>query len=357
MRPAYNLVMETQQFPGFALPPKRQTAVHVFHDESGFTNQSRFGIHGLLAVPDVHVELLGRELAAMRRRHGYEHEVHFTDLGGAKHEESPAWLLARDWLRATLENFLEVARLKVFVVDTLHQEYDRTRYPRPAHAYRRFAVTVAKSMIAWCFRGEDLLLIRPYTDAGNPHAALHRRRDGTLFDSFERYVVRECQRARSLEGKDYYPAEVQFVAPLTQIPSRPSQLTAGLASNLGLSPDELRVRSDLIQLTDLLVGCVGAALRLDTANAGKVQLAEALASSLAATYALPLSKALRRSRRFSVSYFPGPGRTPYSISLAGVRKYGLDLLRTNVALRQFHLADVGFRVDAVPGSITSDAIA
>jgi len=344
--------MDTESFPNFDLPPKRQAAVHLFHDESGFTNRDRFGIHGLLAVPDLRVESIGHELAAMRRRHGYEHEVHFKDVGGARQSQSPAWRLARDWLRSTLEHFLEEARVKVFVVDMRHEEYDRTRYARPVSAYRRFAISAGKSMVAWCFRGDDVLLIRPYTDAGNPHAQLARKKDGTLFDSFARYVVSECVKAKKVEGKDFYPEDVRFVHPLVAVPSNPSKLNLETAEGLGLSVDELRVRSDFIQLIDLIVGSVGSAVRLETVNAGKVELAEQVAGYLAHTYTLPLSRALKRSRRLSVSYFPGPGRTPYAISLSGVRQYGCELLRTDAAMKQLYLTESGFRKDAVPGSIS-----
>ncbi|HML98128.1 MAG TPA: hypothetical protein PKD75_06570 [Tepidiformaceae bacterium] len=344
--------MDTASFPSFDLPPKRAAAVHLFHDESGFTNRDRFGIHGLLAIPDQRLEAIGNELAAMRRRHGYEHEVHFKDVGGARQSQSPAWLLARDWLRSTLGHFLEEARVKVFVVDTHHEEYDRKRYPKPVNAYRRFAISAGKSMVAWCFRGEEVLLIRPYTDAGNPHAAWVRRKDGTLFDSFARYLLQECVKARATDGKEFYPEEVRFVDPLVAVPSSPSKLNSDVAANLGLSMDELRIRSDFIQLIDLIVGCIGSAVRLDTVNAGKVELAEQIAGYLAHTYTLPLSRALKRSRRLSVSYFPGPRRTPYSISLSGVRQYGCELLRTDAAMKQLYLPESGFRRDAVPGSIS-----
>ncbi|MGE0598544.1 MAG: hypothetical protein AB7J35_01795 [Dehalococcoidia bacterium] len=339
--------MNTAPFPFFGSPSERGASVHIFHDESGFTGDARFGHHGLLAVPDKLVEDFGGELRRLRRSYGYPHEVHFKDLGSTSPSTSPSWLLARSWLNLLFQFGLNEARLKVFGVDMKHVEFDRARYPKPLHAYRRFAVTVAKSMVAWCYRDLQSLSVTPYTDSGNPHANYLRSRDGTLFDSFERYLVSECQKERR-NGKEFYPEELTFARSLTAIPSSPSKLTPELADSLGLTMRQLETRSDLIQLVDLVVGCVAAAVRLDLKNEGKKALVEQVAGVLSKTYSLPLWKALDESRRFSVSFFPGPGRTPYSVSLSGVRRYGLDMLQANAGLKQLHLSRVGFRPDSVP---------
>jgi len=320
--------------------------VHVFHDERGFTSDTRYGVHGMLAVPDDLVEEFGREIRRLRAKQGYFHEMHFKDLATRTPDASPDWLLARDCLRFLFEFGFESARFKAFAVDFKHSEFDRVRYHTRTKAYRRFAVTNAKSLVAWCLRGDGKLLVTPFTDAGNPHARAFRRRDGTLFDSFGRYVERECRIARTQEGKTFYP-DVEFSSPLRAIPSNPSMLSEQLASELGLSMDELITRSDLIQLTDLLVGSLGAALAPDASNVGKQQLIELVASHLAETYELPLSKAIKRARRFSLSCFPGTGRTPYAVSLAGVREFGVELLRTNHDLRQLRFPTTGERLDAV----------
>jgi hypothetical protein len=345
----YSCVMEPQLF---SLEPERKVRnVSVFHDERGFTARSRYGLHGMLSVPDAMVDSFGAELRRIRHVHGYRHEIHFKKLGGARPTQSPDWKVARDWLRFLFEHGLEQARFKAFAVDFHHEEFDRSRYPKPLDAYRRFAVTNGKSLIAWSLRGDGLLYVTPFTDAGNPHARFARRRDGTLFDSFGTYVERECLRARVDEGKAFYP-EVQFRTKLTPIPSSPSKLTETLADSLGMTFAELSFRSDLIQLTDLLVGSLGASLSLDATNYGKQMLVEQVATFLSEAYSLPLAKALKRSRRLSLSCFPGPGRTPYAVSLSGVRRYGVELLRTTHDLKQLHLSTVGFRADAVP-EITS----
>lgn len=341
----YNLEMVEQSFQFDVGPLVRR--VTVFHDERGFTRKSRYGVHGMLAIPSTLVNGFGAELRRIRNQFGYEHEIHFKDLGGTRPSDSPDWLVARAWLRFLLEHGLEQARFKAFAVDFRHEEFDQVRYPKPLDAYRRFVVTNAKALVAWCLRGDGLLLVTPFTDAGNPHARSIRKRDGTLFDSFGSYVERECRKAREQEGKGFYP-EVRFERPLTPIASSPSKLNAVTASELGLTLQELKCCSDLIQLTDLVTGALGASLSLDARNHGKQALVEAVAGFLAATYQLPLHKSLRRSRRLSLSCFPGPGRTPYAVSLSGVREYGVELLRTNEDLRQLHLSTAGFRIDAVP---------
>lgn len=319
---------------------------NLFHDESGFTSNDRYGVHGMLAVPDELVDLLGAELLRARVRHGYHNEIHFKDLGSSRWQQSPNWLVARDWVELLFKHFFTRVRFKAFAVDTKHEDFDRTRYPNPLSAYRRFFVTDAKSLVAWCLRGEGTLLLTPYTDAGNSLAQRRRRRDGTLFDSFGSYLERECNRERELSGKAFYPISIR-VARLEPINSRPSKLTSQDADRLGLSLDQLRVRSDFIQLTDLVTSSLNVALTLSSKNEGKQHLAELVVDGFASWLDMPWDRTLPLRRRFSLSCFPGPGRTPYAVSLRGVRQEGIRFLQQHPEVARRLGPKTGVRPDAV----------
>jgi hypothetical protein len=215
-----NLALEWRE------PPSRE--FELFHDESGFLRGNRWGVHGMLAVPTERLEAVAEALAQVRRRHEYHSEVHFNHVGGTRWTESKEFAVAHDWLHVFFEHLLWDVRYKAFAVDMRHAEFDRSRYPTPLSAYRRFFITDAKSLIAWCLRGPGTLRITPYTDAGNGYASTQRKRDKTLFDSFGRYVQRECKREREANGKEFYPSEV-IVERLQEICSTPSRLTVAQA--------------------------------------------------------------------------------------------------------------------------------
>lgn len=321
------------------------SSYHLFHDEAGFAAKQRYGVHGILAVPDHLLVPLWTALRRERAENRYWSEIHFTDLGGSGVKRSASWQTAHAWLRLFFEYALNGVRFKAFAVDMQHSEFDRKRYPNETAAYRRFAITVAKALIAWSLRGDRFLLLTAFTDHGNP-SAQRLRRDGRLFDKFHVYVERECRREKIRNGKRFYP-EVRFRQPLRAVRSSPSQLTQEDAELLGCTLDELRMYSDYVQLVDLLAGCVNAALSLKVQSEGKVRLAEAFASHLARNYELPWHRSLDRRRSMSVSMFPGPGRTPYAISLAGVKKAGLLAIQSDPTLKALFSERYGFRPDAV----------
>jgi hypothetical protein len=298
----------------------------------------------LLAVPDGLLMPLYGELVRIRQQYGYAHEIHFSELASSRPQDSPGWQTANAWLRLFFEHALTQVKFKSFVVDFHHAEFDSGRYRTRRQAYRRFAITVAKSLAAWSFRDIALVRFTPFTDAGSP-AASWLRRDGTLFSKFDKYVEGECRRAKQA-GKDFYP-EVHFAHALRPVPSSPSTCDQAAADEAGLPLQQLRVAAEFIQLADLITGCVQASLVLKVANTGKQQLAESFARTLASNYELPWHLAVRRARCMSVSMFPGTGRLPYSISLSGVRTLGMELLRTDETLREQYLTKYGFRLDGV----------
>lgn len=322
--------------------PPRERGFFLFHDESGFTGGTRYGVHALLAVPDGLVRPLTSELARVRRDSGYEHEIHFKDLT-ARMETSAEWLTSRDWLRILFTAALEGVRFKAFVVDMHHDEFDRARYPNESAAFRRFSISVAKSLIAWSLRGEGIVNLTAFTDRGNPSA--HRmRRDGDLFDKFHVYVQNECLRAKR-GGKAFYP-DVRFRFPLREVDSKPSKLTHQDATSMGCSFEDLRGYSDLVQLVDLVAGCINACLTMPRSE-GKLELAETFARRLASAYELPWHRARDRTRALSVSVFPGAGRMPYAISLRGIKAAGIRAVRSDSRLRELFETRHGFRPDAV----------
>lgn len=318
----------------------------LFHDESGFAQGDRWGVHGMLAIPADRVDAIAAALAQVRRTRGYYSEVHLKDVGGARWKDSKRFLVARDWLRLFFEHLAWDARYKAFAIDMRHADFDRERYPTPLAAYRRFFISDAKALVAWCLRGEGTLRIVPYTDAGNSYAAKKRKRDKTLFDSFARYVEHECKKEREVNNKEFYPSSV-VVERLEAIDSNPSRLTAARAAELRLSVPALVQRSDLIQLTDLLTSSLGAALTLSPANEGKQRLAELVVGYHASAFELQWGRMVVARRRFSLSCFPGPGRTPYAVSLRGIRQHGLARLREDEQLATLMSPLEGFRPDAV----------
>ncbi len=325
-----------------ALPPVTRS-FHLFHDEAGFKRGGRYGIHGMLAVPDEMLEPLGADLTAVRRKYNYWSEIHYNKLGGSRVEGSASWCVANGWLRNFFEHYLNSVRFKAFAIDTRHEEFDRVRYPTMTAAYRRFIISNGKSLIAWCLRGPGTLVLSPFTDAGNASAA-RVRRDGDLFQGFDRYVARECRRERL--RKPFYP-DVRFSHPLQPVVSSPSKLTTQQAASLGISLEHLKLLSDYIQLVDLLTGSLHAALAAEVSSEGKRRLADNVARELSRSYDLPWNRSVKQRRRFSFSCFPGPGRTPYAISLASLRSRGLASLQSDRERLGEWQSTLGFHPDAV----------
>ena len=336
------------------LPPSKTASYRLFHDESGFTNDARYGVHGLLAVPQSSVRPLYEAIRRIREEHRYFGELHYSQLATSRPERSAPWQTSNDILNLFCRYAFNEVKFKAFVVDFHHVDFDRNRYPKRKHAYRRFSITVAKSLIAWCLRGNTRVVLKAFTDAGNPSASWLRR-DGDLFAKFHEYVSSECNRAKVKERKKFYP-DVEFSHRLLAIPSSPSKCSEDAAFAAGCeSLEEMQESCEFIQVVDLLCGCIQAALAVNATNDGKVRLAEALARTIAEQFDMPWHLAVRRSRCMSVSMFPGTGRMPYAISLSGIRALGINAMREDPQLAAKYGPKYGFRLDAVlPGQLTMD---
>lgn len=325
--------------------PAAVHAFHLFHDEAGFHRGSRYGTHAILAVPERLVAPLGRALARARADTGYEHEIHFKKVGSTNWRNSAEWQLAHRWLDIFFANGLTGVKFKAFSVDMHHEEFDRGRYPNATAAYRRFAISAAKALVAWCFHSMGEVELIPFTDAGN-QSALKLRRDGDLFDKFHVYVQREVERGKREKPGVRYPT-IRFQTPLRAISSSPSKVSRIEASALGLTEEELRVRCDLVQLTDLVCSALHAGLELKATNEGKQALADRAASQLAEVYELPWHRAEVRARSFSLSMFPGPDRTPYAISLKSIKAAGIAGVKGDSRLLERYERRYGIRADYV----------
>lgn len=265
------------------------------HDESGKYGVDRYFVTGFVYVHEDHVPGLLRALREEREAEDYWGEIHYCRVGevdgpwGAKFRTAAAWLEA---FEAGLVS--GTVRAGVLAVDCRSPSFDHSRFRRRPHfAYNRFTRMALESGIRWLFDGTGGISLRILSD-GKSRRAGGDDEDPDEADNFCSYLPRIARRRIGAEAD--WP-DVRF-SPAWVEEIHPGRLHRCCS-------DEC----ELVQLADLVVSSVGAALRGPSAEPGKRELARRVAGWIRDSGSSKGRRRLNLFRRFSASLFV-PGDEP-----------------------------------------------
>lgn len=267
------------------LPPPPEPIFNIYHDESGTYvpyKGDRWLMHGILFVLDHKQDELFQSLRKVRDELEYCYEVHFKKLRGPGVKSQ----IIKRWLGVYL-SFSEYCFYRCLAVDTHSPDFQHNKFSStPYYVYNYFARTAVVGGIAWALKPYPKVKLRFYSD--------HKDRPGN--DNFVQYVPRAVletiQEKQATQRESVYPQITLLNQEVVLIESDPQKV----------SP-ELRVESELIQLTDIITASVAQAL-IATGNETKINLGEMVGSWIEDTRKLPWEQTENLHRRFSISCFP-----------------------------------------------------
>jgi len=301
---------------GASAPESAPIRLVAVHDESGKYGADRFFVSGFVYVQEDQVPGLVRALREAREAEDYWREIHYCRVGevdgrwGAKFRTASAWL---DAFEAGLVS--GTTRAAVLAVDCRSPSYDHGRFRRRPHfAYNRFTRMALEAGIRWLFDGAGGISLRILSD-GKSRRAGGDDEDPDEADNFCSYLPRIARRRIGAESD--WP-DVRFS------PGRVEEIHPGRVHR------SCSNECELVQLADLVVSSVGAALRGPSGKPGKRELARRAAGWVRDSGGSKGRRRLNLFRRFSASLFvPGgepawPKNFPLSINpQAGPGQMGL----------------------------------
>lgn len=262
------------------------------HDESGIYRAHRYFVTGFVFVPEANVNDLLRDLRTVRVDLDYWGEVHYCRVGSVSGPWSAKYETARDWA-AVVEAAMVAGtvRAKVLAVDVRARTYEHQRFRRHRHfAYNRFTRLALESGLQWCYGSESALRVRLLSDAKSrrPGGDDEEPAGG---DNFTEYLPKIA--ARRIQGEPTWP-NVEFV------PNRVEEVDPGDVHR------ECEPECELVQLADLVISAVAAAIRGPSEKAGKRRLARTAAGWVRESRYGNWKPRLNLWRKFSASLFvPG----------------------------------------------------
>ena len=299
---------DAEQLTMFGVPPRREVAFNIYHDESGTYTPSggeRWLLHGVLFVPIASQAQFFDQLQEVRVDSGYYHEVHFRTLG--KSTTGPKGRCCASWLDLCAAQFSTRCYYHCLAVDTDSTAFMPDRFGEPHQAYNYFARTAIVGGIAWCLGDYPVVALKLHSDC-------KARLEG---DNFEEYIPREV--AGAIEEKrrgrpGAYPHIRLLAERVVLVDSDPMSVH-----------NSLRQECELTQLVDLVTSGIMQALTAQSGREGKLALAELIAAWVADTRKPPWLQREELHRRFSVSCFPGPDGGYYKAALSVTSRHQMRL--------------------------------
>jgi hypothetical protein len=237
-------------------------------------------------------------MRAMRVREGYWGGIHYARMSettggfGAKYRVASLWLdiLESSWRAG-------IAKTAVLVIDRQAPEFGHDRFRgRPHFAYNRFTRMALENGVLWLYPKIEALQLRVLSD-GKSRRGGGDDENPTDPDNFCDYLPAVARRRMTGDGR--WPNDVQFE------PGHVEEVSP-IGPHEGCSDE-----CELMQLTDLVVSSVGAAVRGPSGKLAKAELARR-----AARWITDITPGGRRGppkldlyRRFDASLF-APGATP-----------------------------------------------
>ena len=294
----------------------RPPRIRLYQDESGRLKQDRWFYVGLLWVRRRDRPRVIQGLRHLRLQHNYASEIHFAGLPQSFDGEFGAKArVARGWLTAYLDRLASLLWFDVLCVDTHAKNYQHHRFSRDFHAYNRFVAMAICGGLSRHFPNTPRirLSIRSDEKSRRPGGVAG---DGRTTDNFEEYLARRV--AEDSRQRPRLP-DITLAEPVKVMNPREAY-----------SRRDDRFDVEMLQLCDLLLGSVAAAVEMKSRRKTKTWLGCRMASAIADTRREPWKQTLGLHRRFSVGYFPdSDGRVYPNGPLAALDKTGQLPLELN----------------------------
>lgn len=337
---------------GRMFPSGRLRQVLAVHDEiqaSRGVNAHPYLVHGLLLVPQNRRAWLVGELRRLRR--GYAGPMHYTEIkkpAGPRSETAFRWI---DWFKKT---GLQVCKFKVFAVeqDAFQKFPYRGDQGYGEHILRNTSATVIAGL-RWSFPGDAPVLVELICDeTGDSEFRRSLQRLPTFIARSMRERRRE-QRARASRsgGTPRLAPLVRIQRPVSLRPSDPRRATPGREDD-----------TELIQLTDVLLGCIWDAVsrRIDgSRNAhGRLQLSESIGSLRTAHPVIPWAAKLHDKRALSVSIYPDEYNRAYPApkTIRPTGQLRLPIYDSTFAPRKARIKSNSLKPEGEPWATECDAL-
>lgn len=217
------------------------------HDESGLYKRDRYFTTGFVFASQGGLSEFCDALLAVRQKEDYWREVHYNGLRGTGGKSGSKYRTAMGWFDA-IEREMVSGGLRAYVltVDSHGPNFNHRIFAKhPEWAYNRFTRMALENAVQWLFKGSDPLKIRLLTDGKtrrpggddlNPRAG----------DNFSQYLPQQAywriRQEATWPHVVFDPRQVEDVHP-------------------GKSHPEGEPECELVQVADLVVSAVGAAIR------------------------------------------------------------------------------------------------
>jgi len=269
----------------------RKTACYlVFHDESEPIANKDWLLIGLLFVKAEHLRNIENTLKYHRRQENYDGEIHFCKLPKSFDGDFGAKArVARRWMKAYQDGMSQDALFTCLAVNRASPKFERERFKEDFHAYNRFTAMAIKAGVSYLLRpfGYDVIKLTVFSDGKDRKS----RPDQGIVDNFENYLPYRVE----LDNFQKFTTEENY--PIAKM--QPIHI---------ISSDE----SNLLQLTDLLLGGLQAAMLGISNRPVKRELARMVSSWYQDLQLPPRKQQYNMHRKFNVWGFPDDQGNPFN---------------------------------------------
>jgi len=262
----------------------RKTARYlVFHDESEPVPNKGWLLIGLLFVKAERLRNIEDTLNYHRRQENYDGEIHFSQLPKSFNGPFDAKArLARHWLKAYQDSMCEDALFTCLAVNRASKKFEHKRFKEDFHIYNRFTAMAIKAGVSYLLRpfDDDVIELTVVSDGKDRKS----RPDQGIVDNFENYLSYRVELDNFLKviTEGNYP--IVKMQPIQVIPPGQS--------------------NDLLQLTDLLLGSLQAAMFGISDRPVKRELARMVSSWYQDLQLSSWKQQYKMHRKFNVWGFP-----------------------------------------------------
>lgn len=283
----------------FGQPMPKKAHFLVFHDESEPVPNKGWLLIGLLFIRQNDQDYVESVLRYHRQRENYWGEIHFCDLPksfdgayGAKAR------VARRWMRTYQDELCQHVFFTCLAVNRASPKFEHKRFAHDYHAYNRFTAMAIKAGVSYLLAplGYDEIILTLVSDEKDRKS----RPEQGFVDNFEEYVPYRVE----LDSRSTQRDNPQYRAvSMKSIQTFPSQ------------------QSDLLQLTDLLLGAIQAALIGLSTRPVKRELGRMVVSWYRDLQKPPWQQKYQMHRKFDFWGFPDEKGMPFHTFPMKIEEY------------------------------------